>query len=91
MSQLLEHVNGTHARGRVVPPLPEHTFKDSGITIKIRKVGPTTQQRLAQAIMKDHPEPPPPIVDTELGQSQTRPTRPTWPPRKRGISRRATS
>lgn len=67
MSQLLEHVNGTHARGRVTPPLPEHTFKDSGITVKIRKVGPTTQQRLAQAIMKEHPEPPVPVVTTELG------------------------
>lgn len=67
MAQLMEHINGTHARGRVVPPLPEHTFKDSGITIKIRKVGPTTQQRLAQAIMKELPEPQPPIVETELG------------------------
>lgn len=60
MSQLLEHVNGTHRPGRVVPALPEHTFKDSGITIKIRKVGPTTQQRLAQQIMKESPEPLPP-------------------------------
>ena len=66
MSQLLEHVNGTQ-RGRVVAPLPEHTFKDSGITIKIRKVGPTTQQRLAQQIMRDNPEPPIPIVETEIG------------------------
>jgi len=67
MSQLMEHVNGTRQQGRVVPPLPEHTFKDSGITIKIRKVGPTTQQRLAQAIMKELPEPTPPTVETELG------------------------
>lgn len=64
---IMEHVNGTHARGRVTPPLPEHTFKDSGITIKIRKVGPTTQQQLARAIMRDMPEPPIPIVATELG------------------------
>lgn len=63
---IMEHVNGTHARGRAVPPLPEHTFKDSGVTIKIRKVGPTTQQRLAQAIMKETPEPPVPMVNTEL-------------------------
>ena len=60
MSQLLEHVNGTQRQGRTVRPLPEHTFKDSGITIKIRKVGPTTQQRLAQQIMKEIPEPEPP-------------------------------
>ena len=59
------HTNGQ--RGRIVAPLPEHTFKDTGITIKIRKVGPTTQQRLAQAIMKEMPEPPIPVVETELG------------------------
>ncbi len=59
------HTNGT--RGRVVPALPEHTFKDSGITVKIRKVGPTTQQRLAQQIMKELPEPHAPVVETELG------------------------
>lgn len=66
---IMEHVhtNGTHARGRTVPPLPEHTFKDSGITIKIRKVGPSTQQRIAQAIMKEMPEPAVPVVETELG------------------------
>lgn len=66
---IMEHIstNGVHQRGRVVPALPEHTFKDSGITIKIRKVGPTTQQRLAQQIMRELPEPQPPIIDTELG------------------------
>jgi len=65
MTQLMEHVNGT--RGRTAPALPEHTFKDSGITIRIRKVGPTTQQRLAQAIMRELPEPQPPTIETELG------------------------
>lgn len=66
---LMDHIaiNGAHRPGRTVPPLPEHTFKDSGITIAIRKVGPTTQQRLAQQIMKDYPEPQPPIIETELG------------------------
>lgn len=64
---IMEHVNGKQAAVRVVPPLPEHTFRDSGITIRIRKVGPTTQQRLAQAIMRDMPEPQIPIVDTEAG------------------------
>lgn len=65
---ILEHIhtNG-NPRGRIVPALPEHTFKDSGITIKIRKVGPTTQQRLAQQIMKEIPEPVVPTVETELG------------------------
>ncbi len=70
MTQLMEHVNGHRQQGRVVPPLPAHTFKDTGITIHLRKVGPTTQQRLAQAIMKEIPEPPIPIVDTEAGSEQ---------------------
>lgn len=67
MSQLLAHVNGTRQQGRKVPPLLRHTFKDSGIEIEIRKVGPTTYQRLAQAIIKEFPEPPIPMVETELG------------------------
>jgi hypothetical protein len=37
------------------------------VTIKIRKVGPTTQQRLAQQIMKELPEPQIPVIETELG------------------------
>jgi len=65
MAAPIVHTNGT--RGRTVPALPEHTFKDSGITIRIRKVGPTTQQRLAQQIIKDNPEPQPPVVETEVG------------------------
>jgi hypothetical protein len=64
---IMEHVNGTQ-RGRTPPALPEHTFQDSGVTIKIRKVGPMTQQRLSQQIQKEIPEPPIPIVETELGK-----------------------
>jgi hypothetical protein len=64
---IMEHVNGRQ-QGRIVSPLPEHTFKDSGITIRVRKVGPTTQQRLAQQIQRDMPEPEPPIVETEIGK-----------------------
>ena len=74
---IMEHVNGTRQQGRVVPPLPEHTFKDSGITIKIRKVGPTTQQRLAQQIMKELPEPQPPTVETEIG-AESNPADPAY-------------
>ena len=59
------HTNGQ--RGRQAPALPEHTFRDTGITIGIRKVGPTTQQRVAHSIAHDMPEPPIPVVETELG------------------------
>jgi hypothetical protein len=64
---IMEHISTNGTRGRVVPALPEHTFQDSGVTIKIRKVGPTTQQRLAQQIMKELPEPQIPVIETELG------------------------
>lgn len=70
---IMEHIaangtNDTRARGRIVPALPQHTFKDTGITIGIRKVGPSTQQSLAMAIMKDMPEPAIPVVETEIGK-----------------------
>jgi len=64
---IMEHVNGQGQRGRVAPPLPEHTFKDSGITIRFRKIGPATQQRLAEQIMREYPKPEPPVITTELG------------------------
>ena len=64
---LMEHVNGHGQRGRTVPALPQHTFKDTGITIGIRKVGPSTQQSIARSIMRDMPKPPIPMVETELG------------------------
>lgn len=66
-----------HAQGRAVPPLPQHTFQDSGITVGIRKIGPMTQQRLAQQIMRDDPEPQPPVVQTEIGP-EPNPADPTY-------------
>lgn len=67
MMAIMEHVHTNGQRGRIAPTLPQHTFKDTGITIGIRKVGPSTQQSLAMAIMKEMPEPPIPVVETELG------------------------
>lgn len=63
---VIEQTNG-HAKGRAVPPLPLHTFQDSGITVGIRKIAPSTQQRLHDLIMREHPKPAPPVVETELG------------------------
>lgn len=65
---IMEHVNGKGQQGRIAPPLPEHTFKDSGITIRVRKIGPMSQQRMAQAVRKEIPEPEPPLIETELGR-----------------------
>lgn len=61
---IMEHVT---RNGRAAPALPEHTFKDSGISIRFRKIGPATQQRLAEAILREFPKPEPPVVQTDLG------------------------
>jgi hypothetical protein len=58
---ITEHINGRQ-RGRVPPDLPVHTFKDSGITVRLHKLSPiTTQQILAQCqreLADTKPEPP---------------------------------
>lgn len=64
---IMEHVHTNGQRGRIAPTLPQHTFKDSNITIHYRKIGPTTRQQVAQAIMEEDPAPPIPVVKTELG------------------------
>ncbi len=69
MDETTTTTNGS-ARGRPIPALPQHTFQDSGVTIGIRKIGPATQQRFAQQILREHPEPQPPIVTTELGDER---------------------
>ncbi len=65
---IMEHVHTNGQRGRIAPALPQHTFQDTGITIGIRKVSPSTQQSIAQQIMRDIPEPAIPIAETELGK-----------------------
>ena len=66
---IMEHVlqNGQGQRGRITPPLPEHTFEQTGVTIRFRKIGPATQQRLAEQVLREHPKPEPPVTATELG------------------------
>jgi hypothetical protein len=51
---MVDVVTNGHAKGRVVP--------------RFRRIGPMAQQRLAQQIMLDDPEPVPPMVKTELGE-----------------------
>ena len=40
-------------KGRTVPALPTHMFKDSGITTELRKLSPSTLQDLTRAITKE--------------------------------------
>lgn len=65
----IEQTNG-HVKGRAVPLLPLHTFQDSGITVGIRKIAPSTQQRLHDLILREHPKPMPPTVETDLGPEE---------------------
>jgi hypothetical protein len=61
---LMEHVNGKKPQAS---SLHEHTFKDSGVTVRLHKISPMTQQRLAAAIQEEMPPPAPPTIETELG------------------------
>lgn len=48
-------------KGRTVPALPTVTLPDSGYTIQIRSLGPTTMFQINQAAQKEFPPPDPPI------------------------------
>lgn len=57
-------------KGREVPPLPTHTFRDTGITVRIHKLSPMTNQRLSEAIRKKLPPPDPPTYEVEYGSTK---------------------
>lgn len=66
---MVDTANGTgrrHQTGRIPPP-PEFTFPDSGITVGLRRFAPDTQDTIARELTRQHPPPPIPIVETELG------------------------
>jgi hypothetical protein len=65
---LMEAVNG-HVKGRAIPALPTFTFKDSGITVQLRKLSPMTQQRLSEAVRREYPPPEPPVTTVEYGDT----------------------
>lgn len=63
---ILTHNGQARPRGRGVAPLPDFTFKDTGITVQIRKVSPL----LGMEIRKAFPPPKPPVVETPLGPEE---------------------
>ena len=67
----MEVQNG-HVKGRAVPALPTHTFQDTGITVRLRKLSPMTAQRLNEAIRKEFPPPSPPTYEVEYGDTKVR-------------------
>lgn len=65
-------VQNGHSRGRAVPALPTHTFKDSGITVRLHKLSPMTSQEIIAAVRREladtRPEPPRFEVDYGKGK-----------------------
>lgn len=59
-----------HAHGRAVPALPTFTFKDSGITVAYRRLGPFTMEQLGKAIRKEKPAPKPPLNTVDYGDGK---------------------
>lgn len=64
-----DKANG-HSRGRAVPPIPEYTFQDTGITVRLRKLSPLLRDDIDTDLRRRFPQPVPPIVETELGKEE---------------------
>lgn len=54
-------------KGRTPPALPDVTLHDSGYTVQIRSIGPTTLEALGQAVRKSLPGKPDPPLNTVIG------------------------
>jgi hypothetical protein len=63
-------------KGRAVPELDLYVFRDSGEQVRVRKLGPTTLQRINEAVRKEcmalphgHPHrfPEPPTQEVDIG------------------------
>lgn len=63
MTDVLEHANGHRQKGRAVPPLPQFTFPDSGITVGLRRFAPDTQDLIARELMRQQPAPAVPLTE----------------------------
>ena len=68
----MTEVHNGHVKGRAVPALPLHTFQDSGITVRLRKLSPMTSQRLSEAVRREFPPPDPPTYEVEYGDTKVR-------------------
>lgn len=71
MSITTDTING-RAKGRAVPSLPTHTFRDSGITVKLHKLSPMTSQELMLQVKREmhDTEPQPPMVEVDYGNGK---------------------
>lgn len=61
-----------HSRGRLVPAVPTHTFKDSGITVRLHKLSPMTSQEIIGAVQRERADdkPDPPMIEQDYGKGK---------------------
>ncbi len=62
-------VQNGRSKGRAVP-LPQFTFPDSGVTVGLRRIAPDTQNQIVQALLREHPEPQPPMFEHDYGSGK---------------------
>jgi len=60
-------------KGRTPPPLPPFTFKDSGITVQLRKLSPFTGDLIGRSLRKERPAPTPPVNMVQYGDGKPTP------------------
>lgn len=66
-----EKQNGHRPKGRDVPPLPEFTLPDSGVTLRIiAPMGPLIQLTLGKQLRRERTEPQPPINLVDYGDGK---------------------
>ena len=65
-------VQNGRAKGRAVPALPTHTFRDSGITVRLHKLSPMTSQEIMLQVKREMraTEPQPPIAEVDYGSGK---------------------
>lgn len=76
----------TNGKGRVVNPLAQHTFKDSGITVGLRKLSPLSLNEALLAVWREwqadsdpsHKEPQPPLAKGVGGELEPNPADPDY-------------
>jgi hypothetical protein len=57
--------------GRTPPELPTFTFKDTGVTVHLRKLSPFMADQIGKALRKEKPAPTPPLNTVDYGDGKT--------------------
>lgn len=59
-------------KGRRVPELPTYVFVETGVEVKIRRLGPFTMDELRKALRKERKPPKPPSIVNEVGDARVK-------------------